>query len=280
MKKAAVIGFPIKHSWSPDIHNFWLKSSKINGEYKKIKVQPEELQNFILKAKNSGYSGLNVTVPFKEKVAQICDELSGIAIKLGAVNLITFRGGKIFGDNTDGEGFIASVLNKLPNLSFENNSFAILGAGGAAKSIAYALSERKAKKIIIINRDLEKAKKLSEKIGETAEAYSLTDIKKGLKKTTFLINATSMGMSGGPPSIKMGLSGFPSILCFADIVYNPGITGFMQEASLSGIKVIGGIGMLINQAAPSFEAFYGQPPKNPEGPYALLEKKIMDVGND
>ena len=205
MKKAAVIGFPIKHSWSPDIHNFWLKSSKINGEYKKIKVQPEELQNFILKAKSSGYSGLNVTVPFKEKAAQICDELSGIAIKLGAVNLITFRDGKIFGDNTDGEGFIASVLNKLPNLSFENNNFAILGAGGAAKSIAYALSERKAKKIIIINRDLEKAKKLSEMIGETAEAYSLKDIEKGTEKN-YVFNQRNIYGHGGWSAInKNGL---------------------------------------------------------------------------
>ena len=117
-------------------------------------------------------------------------------------------------------------------------------------------------------------------IGETADAYSLKDIEKGLKKTTFLINATSMGMAGGPPSIKMGLSGFPSILCFADIVYNPGITKLMQEASLSGTKVIGGIGMLINQAVPSFEAFYGQPPKNPKGPYTFLENKITDSRND
>ena len=280
MKKAAVIGYPIDHSWSPDIHNLWLKENETSGEYKKIKVEPKDLKNFILAAGNAGYLGLNITVPFKEQASGICDELSDISKKLGAVNLITFRDGKIFGDNTDGEGFISSILNKLPNLSFENNNFAILGAGGAAKSIAYALLGQKAKKIIIINRDLTKAKKLSEKIGQTAVAYSLTDIKKGLKKTTFLINATSMGMTGGPMPIKIGLGAHPSILCFVDIVYNPGITKFMQEASLAGIKVIGGIGMLINQAAPSFEAFYGHPPKNLEGAYALLENKIMDTEND
>ena len=280
MKKAAVIGYPIDHSWSPDIHSFWLKGNEINAEYKKIKVEPEELKSFILSASSAGYSGLNITVPFKERACEVCDELSDIAKKLGAVNLITFRDGKIYGDNTDGEGFISSVLNKLPNLSFENNSFAILGAGGAAKSIAHALLDHKAKKIIIINRDLAKAKKLSEKIGQKALAYSLTDIKKGLAQATFLINATSLGMTGGPPSTKIGFGVFPSILCFVDIVYNPGVTRLMQEASLSGIKVIGGIGMLINQAAPSFEAFYGQPPKNLEGPYALLESKIMATAND
>ena len=280
MKKAAVIGYPIEHSWSPDIHNFWLRGNVINGEYKKIKVEPEELKNFILEASGAGYSGLNITVPFKEKAAEICDELSDTARKLGAVNLIIFRGGKICGDNTDGEGFISSVLAKLPNLSFQNNNFAILGAGGAAKSIAYALLGYKAKKIIIINRDLTKAKRLSETLGEKAVAYRLTDIKKALKKSTFLINATSMGMRGGPLPVKIGLRAFPSLLCFVDIVYNPGITRFMQEASLAGIKVIGGIGMLVNQAAPSFEAFYGQPPKNLKGPYALLENKIMDTDND
>ena len=280
MKKAAVIGFPIDHSWSPDIHSFWLKENKISGEYKKIKVEPAELRNFILTASKTGYSGLNITVPFKEMAYQFCDEVSDIAKNLGAVNLIIFRDGKIYGSNTDGEGFIASVLNKLPNLSFQNNNFAILGAGGAAKSIAYSLLGHKAKKIMIINRDLEKAEKLSEKIGETSSAHSLRDIKKALKRTTFLINATSMGMAGGPPPTPIGFREFPSILCFVDIVYNPKITSFIQEASLSGIKVIGGLGMLINQAAPSFEAFFGQKPKNLEGPYALLANKIKDTIND
>ena len=280
MMKAAVVGNPVDHSLSPDIHNFWLNEAGLKGVYTKKTVRDENLTDFITNAAKEGFSGLNITVPHKEKALKACDVLSATAKELGAVNLITFKNGIIFGDNTDGQGFIESIKEKLPNISFEKNSFAILGAGGAAKGIIYALHKNSAKKITIINRNYKKAKDLVNKYKETAVPFDLKDIKKGLNGASFLINTTTMGMRGGPASINIDFLSFPEILCFTDIVYNPKTTNLMKSATKSGVKVIGGIGMLVNQAVPAFQAFYGEEPRNLDKLYSVLENKMKVIDND
>ncbi|MDG1152432.1 MAG: shikimate dehydrogenase [Hyphomicrobiales bacterium] len=278
--KAAVVGNPVDHSLSPDIHNFWLNEAGLKGVYTKKTVRDENLTDFITNAAKEGFSGLNITVPHKEKALKACDVLSATAKELGAVNLITFKNGIIFGDNTDGQGFIESIKEKLPNISFEKNSFAILGAGGAAKGIIHALYKNNAKKITIINRNYKKAKDLANKYKETAVPFDLKDIKKGLNGASFLINTTTMGMRGGPASINIDFLSFPEILCFTDIVYNPKTTNLMKSATKSGVKVIGGIGMLVNQAVPAFQAFYGEEPRNLDKLYSVLENKMKVIDND
>jgi shikimate dehydrogenase len=278
--KAAVVGNPVDHSLSPDIHNFWLNEAGLKGVYTKKTVRDENLTDFITNAAKEGFSGLNITVPHKEKALKACDVLSATAKELGAVNLITFKNGIIFGDNTDGQGFIESIKEKLPNISFEKNSFAILGAGGAAKGITHALHKNSAKKITIINRNYKKAKDLANKYKETAVPFDLKDIKKGLNGASFLINTTTMGMRGGPASINIDFLSFPEILCFTDIVYNPKTTNLMKSATKSGVKVIGGIGMLVNQAVPAFQAFYGEEPRNLDKLYSVLENKMKVIDND
>lgn len=278
--KAAVVGNPVDHSLSPDIHNFWLNEAGLKGVYTKETVRDENLTDFITNAAKEGFSGLNITVPHKEKALKACDVLSATAKELGAVNLITFKNGIIFGDNTDGQGFIESIKEKLPNISFEKNSFAILGAGGAAKGIIHALHKNNAKKITIINRNYKKAKDLANKYKETAVPFDLKDIKKGLNGASFLINTTTMGMRGGPASINIDFLSFPEILCFTDIVYNPKTTNLMKSATKSGVKVIGGIGMLVNQAVPAFQAFYGEEPRNLDKLYSVLENKMKVIDND
>ncbi|MBT4695869.1 MAG: shikimate dehydrogenase [Alphaproteobacteria bacterium] len=278
--KAAVVGNPVDHSLSPDIHNFWLNEAGLKGVYTKKTVRDENLTDFITSAAKEGFSGLNITVPHKEKALKACDVLSATAKELGAVNLITFKNGIIFGDNTDGQGFIESIKEKLPNISFEKNSFAILGAGGAAKGIIHALHKNSAKKITIINRNYKKAKDLANKYKETAVPFDLKDIKKGLNGASFLINTTTMGMRGGPASINIDFLSFPEILCFTDIVYNPKTTNLMKSATKSGVKVIGGIGMLVNQAVPAFQAFYGEEPRNLDKLYSVLENKMKVIDND
>ena len=278
--KAAVVGNPVDHSLSPDIHNFWLNEAGVKGVYTKKTVRDENLTDFITNAAKEGFSGLNITVPHKEKALKACDVLSATAKELGAVNLITFKNGIIFGDNTDGQGFIESIKEKLPNISFEKNSFAILGAGGAAKGIIHALHKNNAKKITIINRNYKKAKDLANKYKETAIPFDLKDIKKGLNGASFLINTTTMGMRGGPASINIDFLSFPEILCFTDIVYNPKTTNLMKSATKSGVKVIGGIGMLVNQAVPAFQAFYGEEPRNLDKLYSVLENKMKVIDND
>ena len=266
MKKAAVIGFPVKHSWSPIIHNYWIKEHGISGEYKKIEVHPSDLKSLVILKKDQGFSGLNITIPHKEKVTEICDELSENARILQAVNLITFKNNIIYGDNTDGGGFVESFKEDFPDINLSSLRIGILGAGGAAKSIALSLSKENPKKIFVFNRNIDRAEKLLEKVNfHAAEPLNIDDI--NLKKLSIdlLINATPVGMAGMTDTNFINFKNIGGIEFFADIVYNPENTESMSLARSQNIKTMGGLGMLLYQAVPSFESFFGVRPKVTNG---------------
>ena len=273
MKKAAVIGFPVKHSWSPIIHNYWIKEHGIFGEYKKIEVHPSDLKSLVISKKEQGFSGLNITIPHKEKVTEICDELSESARILQAVNLITFKNNLIYGDNTDGGGFVESFKEDFPDINLSGLRIGILGAGGAAKSIALSLSKENPKKIFVFNRNIDRAEKLVEKVNfHAAEPFHIDDM--DLKKLSFdlLINATPIGMAGMTDTNFINFKNIEGIEIFADIVYNPENTENIILARSQNIKTMGGLGMLLYQAIPSFESFFGVRPKVSNG----LKKHILE----
>mgnify|MGYP003311951813 FL=1 len=273
MKKAAVIGFPVKHSWSPIIHNYWIKEHGILGEYKKIEVHPSDLKSLVISKKEQGFSGLNITIPHKEKATEICDELSESARVLQAVNLITFKNNIIYGDNTDGGGFVESLKEDFPDINLSSLRIGILGAGGAAKSIALSLSKENPKKIFVFNRNIDRAEKLLEKVNfHAAEPFHIDDI--NLKKLSFdlLINATPVGMAGMTDTNFINFKNIGGIEFFADIVYNPENTESMSLARSQNIKTIGGLGMLLYQAVPSFESFFGVRPEVTNG----LKQHILE----
>ena len=273
MKKAAVIGFPVKHSWSPIIHNYWIKEHGIFGEYEKIEVHPNDLKSLVISKKEQGFSGLNITIPHKEKVTEICDELSESARVLQAVNLITFKNNKIYGDNTDGGGFVESFKEDFPDINLSSLRIGILGAGGAAKSIALSLSKENPKKIFVFNRNIDRAEKLLEKVNfHAAEPLHIGDI--NLKKLSIdlLINATPVGMAGMTDTNFINFKNIGGIEFFADIVYNPENTENMSLARSQNIKTIGGLGMLLYQAVPSFESFFGVRPEVTNG----LKQHILE----
>ena len=273
MKKAAVIGFPVKHSWSPIIHNYWIKEHGIFGEYKKIEVHPSDLKSLVISKKEQGFSGLNITIPHKEKVTEICDELSESARVLQAVNLITFKNNIIYGDNTDGDGFVESFKEDFPDINLSSLRIGILGAGGAAKSIALSLSKENPKKIFVFNRNIDRAEKLLEKVNfHAAEPFHIDDI--NLKKLSFdlLINATPVGMAGMTDTNFINFKNIGGIEFFADIVYNPENTESMILARSQNIKTMGGLGMLLYQAVPSFESFFGVRPEVSNG----LKQHILE----
>ena len=273
MKKAAVIGFPVKHSWSPIIHNYWIKEHGIFGEYEKIEVHPNDLKSLVISKKEQGFSGLNITIPHKEKVTEICDELSESARVLQAVNLITFKNNIIYGDNTDGGGFVESFKEEFPGINLSSLRIGILGAGGAAKSIALSLSKENPKKIFVFNRNIDRAEKLVEKVNfHAAEPLHIDDI--NLKKLSIdlLINATPVGMAGMTDTNFINFKNIGGIEFFADIVYNPENTESMSLARSQNIKTIGGLGMLLYQAAPSFESFFGVRPEVTNG----LKQHILE----
>ena len=273
MKKAAVIGFPVKHSWSPIIHNYWIKEHGIFGEYKKIEVHPSDLKSLVISKKEQGFSGLNITIPYKEKVTEICDELSESARILQAVNLITFKNNLIYGDNTDGGGFVESFKEDFPDINLSGLRIGILGAWGAAKSIALSLSKENPKKIYVFNRNIDRAEKLVEKINfHAAEPFHIDDI--DLKKLSFdlLINATPVGMAGMTDTNFINFKNIEGIEIFADIVYNPENTENIILARSQKIKTMGGLGMLLYQAIPTFESFFGVRPKVSNG----LKQHILE----
>ena len=273
MKKAAVIGFPVKHSWSPIIHNYWIKEHGIFGEYEKIEVHPNDLKSLVISKKEQGFSGLNITIPHKEKVTEICDELSESARVLQAVNLITFKNNIIYGDNTDGGGFVESLKEDFPDINLSSLRIGILGAGGAAKSIALSLSKENPKKIFVFNRNIDRAEKLLEKVNfHAAEPLNIDDI--NLKKLSIdlLINATPVGMAGMTDTNFINFKNIGGIEFFADIVYNPENTESMSLARSQNIKTMGGLGMLLYQAVPSFESFFGVRPEVTNG----LKQHILE----
>lgn len=278
MKKAAVIGFPVKHSWSPIIHNYWIKEHGIFGEYKKIEVHPSDLKSLVISKKEQGFSGLNITIPHKEKVTEICDELSESARILQAVNLITFKNNLIYGDNTDGGGFVESFKEDFPDINLSGLRIGILGAGGAAKSIALSLSKENPKKIFVFNRNIDRAEKLVEKVNfHAAEPFHIDDI--DLKKLSFdlLINATPVGMAGMTDTNFINFKNIEGIEIFADIVYNPENTENIILARSQNIKTMGGLGMLLYQAIPSFESFFGVRPKVSNGLKQYILEHIRRV---
>ena len=273
MKKAAVIGFPVKHSWSPIIHNYWIKEHGIFGEYKKIEVQPSDLKSLVISKKEQGFSGLNITIPHKEKVTEICDELSESARILQAVNLITFKNNLIYGDNTDGGGFVESFKEDFPDINLSGLRIGILGAGGAAKSIALSLSKENPKKIFVFNRNIDRAEKLVEKVNfHAAEPFHIDDIDLKKLSINLLINATPVGMAGMTDTNFINFKNIEGIEIFADIVYNPENTENIILARSQNIKTMGGLGMLLYQAIPSFESFLGVRPKVSNG----LKQHILE----
>tara|TARA_Y100001936_G_scaffold217983_1_gene230323 strand:- start:774 stop:1616 length:843 start_codon:yes stop_codon:yes gene_type:complete len=278
MKKAAVIGFPINHSWSPIIHNYWLEEYGVFGEYEKIEIQPDALENLIFDKKNDNkFTGLNVTIPHKEHAAKLCDQLSENAKKLGAVNLITFKNNMAYGNNTDGDGFIESMKETFPEIVIPKMKIAIFGAGGAAKSIALSLSKYKPEKMFIFNRNLIRAVELVKKLKIAAEPLHISNLKNAERSFDLLINATPLGMAGVSDLSPFDFKNIKGLNFFADIVYNPKKTKNMFLAEEQNIKTMGGLGMLLYQAVPAFEAFYGKKVKVSSGLRNHIAKYISRV---
>jgi shikimate dehydrogenase len=252
MQTAAVIGHPIGHSLSPAIHGYWLEALKMPGEYRRHDVAPEDLKSAIQRFRREGYVGLNVTLPHKESVLPLCHELSEAARAVGAVNTMVFANDKIYGDNTDAEGFSENLLAHQPDEDLPHAI--ILGAGGAARAAVYALKLLGTEKFQIHNRDLGRAEKLLDELQVAGEAVTMgASI---MPDAAILVNCTSLGMKGQPP-LAVDIRGLAPRAIVADVVYQPLQTALLQQAEKRGHRTVDGLGMLIHQAASAFEQFYG-----------------------
>ena len=259
IKKAAVIGWPIKQSKSPLIHGYWVDQHGINGSYEAIALSPDDFVSGIRELVAQGYRGCNVTIPHKESVLNLADSISERAKAIGAANTLVFKDGQIIADNTDGIGFINNLKQGAPNWNAASGTAVVLGAGGAARAIVYSLLLEGAPKVIIANRTMGKARQLAEFFGDKVRAIPLDKIAGVLAETQTLVNTTSLGMVG-QPQLKIDISSLPKTVLVTDIVYNPLKTKFLEQAESLGLRTVDGLGMLLHQAVPGFEAWFGVRP--------------------
>ena len=264
MKKYIVIGNPINHSSSPQLHNYWLKKNNINGEYNKEKMNISDLQNLILRIKNFEINGANITVPFKNEIIQYLDKLSFEAESTQSVNTIYLKNNKIVGHNTDIEGFEIAV--KSTNYNVAGKTILILGAGGVVPSIIFALNKMKASKIIIMNRTKNKAEKLK----DLFKNLIIVDWDK-IPRFDMVINATSLGLNSND-EIDLDFSKAEIKKFFFDVIYNPKETNFLKKAKTMGNQTENGRKMFIYQAAAAFNIWHGIYPKIDDGLDKLLDK--------
>ena len=258
---AGVIGNPIGHSRSPLMHRHWLRRYGIRGDYVPLQVAESDLPDVIRALPRMGFVGANVTLPHKAAVMQLVDHLSDRAILVGAVNTLIFReDGTIFGDNTDGYGFMANVRASAPHWDPKIGPALVLGAGGAARAIIVALADAGVPQILLTNRTRAKADALKAEFGQRIKVVDWVQAGNAVEDAAIVVNTTSLGMTG-QPDLRVPLDGLQPDTIVTDIVYAPLRTTLLQTAEAMGCTTVDGLGMLLHQGVPGFERWFGKRPE-------------------
>jgi shikimate dehydrogenase len=260
VKRAFVIGHPIAHSRSPLIHGHWIREHGIDGSYEAIDVAPEDVPAFIGRLRAGEFAGGNVTIPHKETVFALCDEVDPLARMIGAVNTLVLRDGKVFGTNTDYLGFLGNLDAAAPGWSDGPKDALIIGAGGTARAVLAALRRRDRGRVHVLNRTLANAQSLIEEIDGPFEAHGFEAFAELAPRIGVVINTSSIGMHGTKFD-WLDLSLLAPGTLVTDIVYVPLITPLLADAKAHGLPVVDGLGMLLHQAVPGFEAWFGVRPE-------------------
>lgn len=258
---AAVIGSPIAHSKSPQIHGHWLKKLGIQGAYIPMDVAPEDLQQVLQTLPKMGFVGANITIPHKEAVMDMVDVITDRAALIGAVNTLTFRAdGKIMADNTDGYGFIENLRAGAPSWKGTDGPAAVLGAGGAARAVIASLLDAGVPEIMLSNRTRVRADRLKSVFGGRVTVYDWVKAGNMLDHAALVVNTTSLGMIG-KPALRVPLDGLRPSTVVTDLVYAPLKTMLLETAEEAGCITVDGLGMLLHQAVPGFERWFGTRPQ-------------------
>jgi shikimate dehydrogenase len=274
-KLAGVMGWPIAQSRSPILHNYWIEAHKLNGRYVPLAVRPERLSDAIRGLPALGFRGCNLTMPHKQYAMTMVDQLTDTAKRIGAVNCIVVgEDGKMSGTNHDGNGYVSSVQEVAPQWKPSDGPIAMLGAGGAARAIIVALLERGASEVRLINRTFDKAEALAKEFGAAIKPIAWDSRGDAIADIALLINATNQGMAGQRP-LEISLDKLSSRTLVSDLIYVPPETPFLAAAKARGNVTINGLGMLLHQARPAFQAWFGLMPEiTPE-----LRARIMATFN-
>lgn len=257
---AGVIGSPIAHSRSPLLHHHWLRSLGIKGHYIPMDVAQADLETVVRALPKMGFVGVNITLPHKETVMRIADQITDRATVIGAANTLIFRkDGIIHADNTDGYGFIENLKHGAPDWAPREAPTLVLGAGGAARAIVAALADAGVPEIILANRTRVRAEKLRDDFGQRIRVVDWVQVGNYMDEPNLLVNTTVLGMTG-KPELRISLDRLSADTVVTDIVYNPLETALLQQAKQIGCTTVDGLGMLIYQGLPGFERWFGQRP--------------------
>ncbi len=272
MAKAFVTGWPVEHSLSPLIHNYWIKAHQLTGNYSKRPCAPQEFEHFAENFSLEGFVGGNVTIPHKEAACKLAKVVDETARQLGAANTLWLHDNLVHATNTDGYGFLSNLDEFAPGWDGEDKlvkGALVVGAGGAARAIIHALVSRGFEKIWIANRTITRANELIADLrtrGMTTgicETVGLNELPEGVKSAAIIVNTTSVGMAGGAEESQspVSLDGFSKGSIVNDIVYTPLQTPILLEAEHRGLLPVDGLGMLLHQAVPGFEKWFGVRPQ-------------------
>lgn len=258
---AGVMGWPVSHSRSPTLHNYWIKHYGLNGSYVLLPVDSARLPAAIAGLPALGFAGCNVTLPHKVEAMKLMNRVDPMARRIGAINTIVVEAdGSLSGYNNDGFGYIQSLLDAQPNWRADAGPVTVLGAGGAARAVIVSLAERGAKEIRLANRTASKAEDLAREFGAPVKAIPWEQRHDALSDVALLVNTTSQGMSG-QPALDLSLDELPARALVSDVIYVPLETPLLAAARRRGNPTVNGLGMLLNQARPAFNAWFGVMPE-------------------
>ena len=257
---AGVMAWPVSHSLSPRLHGYWLRQYGINGSYLPLSVPPSHFPQALKNLPNTAFVGVNVTLPHKEKALAVVDAADDIARRMGAVNTVIVKpDGTLFGTNTDGYGFLENIRHIIDGWRADTGPAVVLGAGGASRGVCVALLDEGVPEIRLVNRTGTRAKVLATELGPAIATVPWSDRESALEDARLLVNATSLGMIG-KGELDLALDKLPVEAVVYDIVYTPTETQLLVAAKARGNSVVGGLGMLIHQASPGFQAWFGTKP--------------------
>lgn len=268
---AGVMGYPVMHSRSPKLHNYWLAKYGLTGTYVPLAIKAEHLRAALRALPALGFSGCNLTIPHKEAALAIVDRIDPLAHRIGAVNCVAVAAdGSLAGQNHDAFGYIESVREAQPAWRADAGPIVVIGAGGGARAVLVSLIDQGAREIRLVNRTPARAKALAGELGGPITALGWEQREVALKGAAMLINATNQGMVGEPP-LDLALDALPVSALVSDIIYIPRETALLAAARKRGNATVNGLGMLLHQARPAFQAWFGIMPEVTPELRAMIE---------
>ena len=271
---AGVMGWPVMHSRSPMIHNYWLKEHGLAGTYVPLAIQPDGLKAALRSLHPLGFSGVNVTIPHKQEAMKIVDEVDAAAKRIGAISCVTVRpDGSLAGTNNDAYGFIRNLRQEQPDWRADAGPVAVIGAGGGSRAVCYGLMQEGVKEVRLVNRTPGRAKLIAEEFGGPIKALPWESRNDALDSVAMVVNTTSQGMVGQAP-LDIRLDKLPKSALAADIIYIPLETPFLAAARANGNRTVNGLGMLLHQGPLAWKLWFGVEPKVTPELRALVERSL------